>query len=230
MHRIEEIEGATYLIPDRDSAAMLHRRWHSTHVAMKAIPLFVENRKVCIQAGGNWGLWPLRLASMFETVYTFEPDHACFTALVANCREKENVITIQAGLGYNRALVGLWRDVDTTGSQTVDRPGIYPIFRVDDLALPKCDLIYLDIEGMEMDAVMGAQDTLARCKPIIIFEETKKYDVGSQVRKVLESHFRYFQLGTIGRDVVMGPNKPTHDFEVQRMELDEKTGELVEVE
>ena len=164
------------IVPSRDADKIVRRRVLQADRAIKALPLFVEKRRVCVEAGGNWGLWPLRLADMFETVYTFEPDHACFTALVNNCRHKPNVVCIQAALGQCHGLVDLERDIDTTGNQHIKEGGIYPTLTIDALGLPICDLIYLDVEGCEFDALWGAWATILRCKPIVVFEVTRKLD------------------------------------------------------
>ena len=44
---------------------------------------------------------------------------------------------------------------------------------IDGLKLPRVDLIKIDVEGMEMEALAGAVDTLAACKPILLVESVK---------------------------------------------------------
>jgi len=53
------------------------------------------------------------------------------------------------------------------GSQPV------PMVTIDALAPARVDLIKLDIEGMELDALAGAEATVARCQPVIFAERTK---------------------------------------------------------
>lgn len=55
---------------------------------------------------------------------------------------------------------------------------------VDSLELPRVDLIKMDIEGMEMDGLLGARQTIERCKPIL-FVETIKSDK-DEIAKFLE--------------------------------------------
>ena len=45
--------------------------------------------------------------------------------------------------------------------------------RLDALALPRVDFIKFDIEGMELEALEGAQETIARCHPIFLLESRK---------------------------------------------------------
>ncbi len=44
---------------------------------------------------------------------------------------------------------------------------------LDDMKLERVDFIKLDIEGMEMEALLGAQQTIARCRPILLIEHIK---------------------------------------------------------
>jgi FkbM family methyltransferase len=44
---------------------------------------------------------------------------------------------------------------------------------IDSLALPRLDLLKIDIEGMELQALEGARETIARCRPIIVAEVLK---------------------------------------------------------
>jgi hypothetical protein len=52
-------------------------------------------------------------------------------------------------------------------------PGHRRSIRLDSLALPVCDLICLDVEGYELRVLEGAQDTLARCRPVLCLEVNK---------------------------------------------------------
>jgi FkbM family methyltransferase len=47
------------------------------------------------------------------------------------------------------------------------------VFTIDSLGLDRLDLIKIDVEGMELDVLRGASQTVARCLPIIIVEQLK---------------------------------------------------------
>lgn len=133
-----------------------------------------------VQAGGNLGIFPKYLARYFETVYTFEPDPAIFQALCANAPEP-NIVKFQAAVGNQRGLVGLARSRRDgkpeafihEGITHVSGGGVVPTLRIDDLAVPVCDLLVVDIEGWELHALRGAYGTIARCQPVIVVEINK---------------------------------------------------------
>jgi len=47
------------------------------------------------------------------------------------------------------------------------------LMSIDSLKLPRVDLIKIDVEGMEVDVLEGAKDTIQRCKPVMTIEIIK---------------------------------------------------------
>jgi FkbM family methyltransferase len=45
--------------------------------------------------------------------------------------------------------------------------------RLDEFGLPRVDLIKIDVEGMELEALEGANDTISRSHPIMLIEKVK---------------------------------------------------------
>lgn len=131
----------------------------------------VKARRICVQAGGALGMAPLIYSGHFETVYTFEPNPVNFYFLNLNVR-KPNVIKINAILGAKHGLAGIGDNPDETnrGIFTVKPEGIIPTFTIDDLELPVCDLIHMDMEGFEINALRGAVKTIIRYSPVIVGE------------------------------------------------------------
>ena len=131
---------------------------------------FAGERRVCVQAGGNCGIYPAALAEIFGVVYTFEPDADNFRCLVANCKQP-NVYAFRAALGEKARTTGLHRVPNNVGMHWLEGDGTIPVLRIDDLGLPACDLIALDIEGAELLALEGAATTIERERPTVIVEE-----------------------------------------------------------
>ncbi len=145
----------------------------------------VENRRCVVQAGGNLGLYPRLLSELFDVVYTFEPDPLNFHHLVLNC-QRENIIKIQAAVGYDLDPVIVERlTMENVGMHRVvkiEHPAI-PQLRIDFLNLRICDLIALDVEGYEFNALRGAEETIDRCKPVIATERPTS-DVAEFMRRM----------------------------------------------
>jgi FkbM family methyltransferase len=138
-----------------------------------------KQKFVAVQAGGNTGVWPKEMAKEFRYVYTFEPDADNFACLATNCQE-ENIFKFQAALGCAHGMMDLHRDPRNAGAHYVKQGDSFPVMRIDDLHLANCDLIQLDVEGFEYQAVMGAMATIDRCSPVIMVEDkglSDKYDI-----------------------------------------------------
>lgn len=135
------------------------------------ISKYCSQKRVVVEAGGNAGFYVKKYSKLFETVYTFEPENLNFQCLVENVPEK-NVIKIQSCLGYDRNLVDLVMSRRNIGMYHVslESTGQIPTLRIDDLNLQICDLIHLDIEGFEYEALRGAEDTIKRTRPVIALE------------------------------------------------------------
>ncbi len=141
---------------------------------MQKFLALVPGRQTVVQAGGNVGVYPAHLAKHFQHVFTFEPDPVNFGLLSENIKlVKGNIRAFNAALGAEDGTCGLrMPDPTNTGGVFVYGKGETPVRRLDGLGLDSCDLIWLDVEGSELDALKGADDTIARCRPAVIVEET----------------------------------------------------------
>ena len=132
----------------------------------------VKKYDVCIQAGGSCGLYPRLLAETFKTVYTFEPQALSFYCLEQNC-QLDNIFAFHAALGQRHAQLKLKvNGLCNAGEARFTDDGTYsvPIFKIDDLALEKCDFIQLDVETYELPALRGAEETIKKHLPVISCE------------------------------------------------------------
>lgn len=134
----------------------------------------LTKKGIAVQAGGNCGVFASILAKHFQAVYTFEPDLVNFACLSANVPEF-NVFKFPSALGNQNSCIsmrsGPVEDETNCGAYRVGGEGLIPTLMIDQLGLPACDLIYLDIEGQELAALDGASETLRRFKPVIVTEE-----------------------------------------------------------
>lgn len=158
-----------------------------------------------MQAGGNVGVFPRDLARLFTTVYTFEPDQENFECLCRNVPER-NVFKFPAALGHQNGSTDLERQPDNVGAHQINGSGPIPIMRVDALALNACDLIYLDVEGYEWRALLGAMETIRTYRPVIAFEDkslSAKYGTPKGHIETVLGGMGYRLHSRPGNDVVM---------------------------
>lgn len=200
------------LWPLRDKELLLVDDWvKDLEVALK----HVKQRRVAFQAGGACGTWPAALAQKFDLVYTMEPDPLNFTCLCSNLnRDAEKVIRLQAAIGREHGLVDVNRTdyPENVGAQYVDPslPGIVPMLRLDDLELQVLDFLALDVEGWEAAALEGGEETIRRCKPVVMIEakplkQMSKLGVRAETAGNLLLKWGYKRVDGVHRDVVYAP-------------------------
>ena len=140
-------------------------------LAMPVVLPMVPVKRVCVQAGGNVGVYPLALAEVFDRVITFEPDTDNQDCLIRNVT-LPNVMIFRSALGSEPGTCGIHRiDTDNCGSHKTLPGTAIPVQTIDGLHLDQCDLIWLDIEGAEADAIKGAMATIEKFSPIVVLEE-----------------------------------------------------------
>lgn len=173
---------------------------------------YQDRRGVAVQAGGHIGTVPCWLSRHFATVYTFEPDPENFAALASNCHAQApgRIYAAHGVLGYERGPVALLTSLKSTGQHRVvpKGRGVIPSYRIDDLALPCCDAIFLDVEGWEIPALEGAIVTIARHRPVIMAEENKRavaagYEIGTLERLLKDAG--YAVATRVADDIVFAP-------------------------
>jgi FkbM family methyltransferase len=131
---------------------------------------YCKHKRVVVQAGGNCGIWPRELSRHFQWVYTFEPDPDNFHCLARNAIAT-NIIKFQAALGSEHKTIAMRVNNKNAGSLHMEEvAGSIPVLRIDDLNLPACDFIELDLEGYELFALRGAEETIMRHRPVLMIE------------------------------------------------------------
>jgi hypothetical protein len=86
--------------------------------------------------------------------------------------------------------------------------GSVPVLRVDDLGLVRCDLLWFDVEGFELQAVIGAEQTIARGRPVIVVEVNEHLHAYGVTVAALEERIEsagYDQVDAFGSDRVYVP-------------------------
>jgi FkbM family methyltransferase len=174
-----EVELATQLLESR-------RRYHGDGV-------------VALDCGANIGVHTLEWATAMTgwgSVMAIEPQERIYYALAGNIALNNcfNAIAMHAAVGAESGIIRIptpdylkpasfgslelqQRDNNEFIGQAIDysEANAVPIQKIalDALQLPRVDLIKLDVEGMELEALQGAAQTIETCRPILMVEMIK---------------------------------------------------------
>lgn len=156
-------------------------------------------RRSVVQAGGCAGLWPIALAQYFNTVFTFEPQADNFRCLLQNIHGHGNIYAYQGALGAALGKIGLMRTQAGAGLWRVTGEGDISMVTLDSCVRYRTmvDALVLDVEGSELEALQGAEQTIDRCRPLLWFEfRTHK----AEIQAWLRAHDYSWPVAGLGRD------------------------------
>jgi FkbM family methyltransferase len=204
-YKIVQIDGRDWKWPARDTE--LVRVSGSWKAVLDEIRSHVTRFDFCIQAGGACGVLPAKLSEIFGKVYTFEPCEENYNCLIANLAEHGSglVVPIYGGLSSNAQGLSITLPKgNNSGTWQTTPGGDIPSYVLDNVIPPssRVGLVYLDVEGSEMSALMGATRILESCKPLVVLEMKGH---GGEDEKVipgwLGEKFGYEIVGKVNNDV-----------------------------
>lgn len=132
-----------------------------------------KSKRVALDIGANVGLWSRDLVKHFDRVIAFEPVAMFRECLVRNVTSA-NLTVESIALGDRQGLIKMVITEGNTGHTHVDPNAIggdTEIKRLDSLNLPVVDYIKIDCEGFEYRVLQGAEQTIKRCRPVIVIEQ-----------------------------------------------------------
>ena len=103
------------------------------------------------------------------SVYAFEPNLPAFECLEYNMKGYPNVATFNKGLSDKKHSISIAQNVNVGASHAVEGNDVECI-TLDSLKLKECHFIKMDCEGMELKALMGAEETIRKFKPVMLLE------------------------------------------------------------
>lgn len=149
---------------------------------------YVEPGDWVIDVGANLGSTVLPFSAAVGSsgqVVAFEPQpllaQCLQTCLTLNNRLNVRVFTAAVGAASGWASMaipslggsGVASTTNYGAVSLSDRGLRVPVMRLDDLELPRCALVKIDVEGFEWQVLQGAQATLQRLRPMLYFEAKK---------------------------------------------------------
>jgi FkbM family methyltransferase len=150
-------------------------------VRQRSIELCTQ-RDVALDIGANVGLWSRDLVKSFGRVIAFEP-----VALFRECLEQNvtgaNFEVRPIALGDQDTMGTMIITEDNSGHSHLDPntmgAGNVQVVRLDNLNLHDINYIKIDCEGYEYRILQGAEQTIRRCRPVVVIEQ-KPHDAYSK--------------------------------------------------
>lgn len=204
-----------WAFPDADEFMLneLHAdgTYQASHLRMAL--QYVTDWTYCIDGGAHVGTWSKILSTQFACVIAVEPCQDTLEALRVNLAGCENVVIRAAALGAKAGKVSMVLDgkgliMKNTGARHVGTGSDVIRERIDDWRLSTCGLLKLDVEGSEVDALKGAEETLRRCHPIVLFEDKflwRRFNYPRLAPHQFLQKLGYRHLVKAGVDEIWGP-------------------------
>ncbi|HEX7770338.1 MAG TPA: FkbM family methyltransferase [Dokdonella sp.] len=208
------VQGIAFPEADRQMAADM--RADGTYQAdhLTAALRHVTDWSCAIDGGAHVGLWTRLMAPRFGRVLAFEPSPDTFECLEANSQGLSNVRCYSMALGDAPGSVSMtWSEAcaarANTGGRFVQPGGDIQVITIDSLQLPSLGFLKLDVEGYEPHALAGAVETIARCKPIVLYERkfhwTHNFGLPKNAVTDILGGLGYHELERVGGDAIWGP-------------------------
>lgn len=208
---------AGWAFPDADEFMATEIKPDGTYQAghYQAALLQVTNRRLAIDCGAHVGTWTRLMSRDFGLVIAVEPSADTFEALTANMATHQcnNVDLRNVAVGVTAGRVSMAplepraAAIHNTGARFIQDGGEIERVTIDSWELESCGFIKMDIEGSEVDALMGAVETLKRCRPIVLFEHKgfcRRFGHHPDgPLKFLSAH-GYHELAIAGKDRIWG--------------------------
>lgn len=133
---------------------------------------YVTDWRRAVDGGAHVGTWTVALSEKFDTVHAFEPDPDNYKCLEANTKHLRKIVRHDVALGAGWGAAAMVKGSENSGQAHLGTEGpAVKIAPLDDYGFTSLGFLKLDVEGYELHAILGARDTIMRCKPIILIEE-----------------------------------------------------------
>jgi FkbM family methyltransferase len=140
-----------------------------------------KKHDVAVDIGANVGLWTRDLCQFFQQVHAIEPVADFRSCLMKNV-PATNLKIYDCALGSENSMIDMIITADNTGHSHVDPAsfgqGKIQMKTLDSMELPPTDYVKIDCEGYEYNILVGGENYIKSCKPIIVVEQKFHKDTG----------------------------------------------------
>ncbi len=179
---------------------------------LKAALNFCHKKRIALDIGAHYGSWSRYMSKEFKKVFSFEPVAATYECCKLNTENFDNIHLYQKAVGAHMGTVSVDQGKFYThpGMETIiDFDGKTPLITIDSLDLDDVDFIKIDVEGFELAVLQGAEETIKKSKPIIIFEENMRgpleHNISNGSCANYLTQLGYRLLAVENKDFIFGP-------------------------
>lgn len=147
------------------------------------LPFLVDPQRVSVDAGANRGSYTYFLSRLTKHVYAYEPNPAMRQLLLRATADNVTVSDVALSDESGEAEFAVPKSThsfgNNAGSLEVDQLENgnadlvrfkVPVRKLDDENLSDVGFIKIDVEGHEREVLLGAQETIARDRPVLLME------------------------------------------------------------
>lgn len=170
------------------------------HAELNMLLQMLREGSVVAEIGSNIGCHTVPLAKHVGPsgrVLAFEPQRVIYQMLCGNLAMNGlwNVRAENVALGASAGTVGLppvdYAQPNNFGGLSLVPTAAEeaPLKTLDSYKLPQLNLLKIDVEGMEVPVLIGAQDTIKRLRPFIYVENDRKEHAEELVTLLRQMHY-----------------------------------------
>lgn len=172
--KIEKLNGGLW-VPSTDAQIQKWRKSGNPYMQDKCLDKFLEWCKIqnkrfnlIVDIGAWCGTWSLSMNQFAKNIYCYEPNKLHYECLSRNLSIHSHVRLYNQAIGNNDGFVNLTEESATQNTRVLLEEGKTKINKLDSLDLQGVDFIKIDVEGLEMQVLKGAERTLENVEYLMI--------------------------------------------------------------
>lgn len=140
----------------------------------------LPNKRTFVDVGANVGIWSLPMTQHFKKIISYEPSRQNIECIKSNIPEgidlREKAVADFTGQAeFHQA-------GKNCGDGKLCREGVkasysVPVVRLDDEGLDNVDMVKIDTQGWELDALKGMIELIKSQRPWVMFEVNEDVDI-----------------------------------------------------